>query len=185
VTPTPENVALVVRAAQLGVDPSRQGWRVELLERLKEVAEDAGHPLTPWFALRWARDHSLPQPDWVLDYFYERGRHVNSVVSSPTPGVSEAEAVGRVLGFCSEGRGKPAPGAEALRQSEHWLYAYELEVERQAAEERGEAFKLEAGIAAVVARNNTSASTVRRASDVYGATVIAQVKLLREVFSQE
>ncbi len=180
-----ENVLLVMQALRLGIDPREAGWEALMLDRLRAVFEEDAHPTTPWYAFGLARRLGIPVPEWVMAYLDDRRTKLSDAVLYPREGESEAEAAGRALGFRAAGRGMPSPGSQALREVQAWLYVWELERERCLSEERGVPFKLAAGIAAVVARHNVSASTVRRAASVHGETVARQVAIFDEVFSQE
>lgn len=179
------NVRLVMHAGRLGLDPRVDGWRTAMLDRLRDMFEEHGDPTRPWFAFGWAREHGLPVPEWVLAYLDDRRAKIGEAIASPLKGESEAEAVGRALGFRAAGPGVPSPGSQAASESKAWRLAYELELERGFAEERNEPFKLEAGLAAVAARNHVSVSTVRRAGSLHGEAVTRQVELIRQVFCQE
>lgn len=175
---TVEELAPILRAVQNGLDPALPNWQRTLLDHLEVQFEQEGHPLTPWFALRWARDHRIRMPSWVTDYFYDRGRAIQRVINAPAPEHNEAEAVGRQLGFHALGRGQASPGAAAVRRANLWQMAFEMAIEARHAAERGEHFKKDAGREAVSVRHGCSTDKVRAAEKEFGPIVERQAAVL-------
>ncbi len=133
--------------------------------------EETGNPMTPWFALRYARNHSVPVPEWVLQYFTERAEIITDIVHvhesnkrnqqtnnrKNRKSLREAEAIGRALGFGAVGRGQKTPAATSATQAEGLIFALGVQLEIKLGANEGSA------IINTADRCGWSEATVRRA----------------------
>jgi hypothetical protein len=167
-----------MHALRVGVDPATDpDWRATVLLRLGEMFAEQLHAVTPWFALRWAYDHGLPQPEWVIRYLRDKSVEINTAVVDGG-GQSEAAAVGRVLGFGAEGRGLASAASAAADSSRDWSLAYDVALQLAGATERGERLLRKTAISLAAERGGVSSETVKRAVRQYGAAAEEQVQLL-------
>lgn len=155
-----DNVAKMLRAYQLGLDPTVPGWEAEALSRLETLFREQGNAITPWFALRWAMDNGLPVPRWVLESFYRYGGYINDIANAGSRG--EAAAVGRALGFGGEGAGSIAAAAAARKDARDWEVAVVVAIELR------QGHPMEAALQAAKDRTGVSVSTARRCHANHG-----------------
>lgn len=184
-TPTQENIAIVLQAAFRGVDPRNQGWETEYLEALGRLFEDEGNPTLPWEAWRWARNYRLPVPDWVLGYLDDCARRMRTGLMANA--LSETDAVGRALGFGST-VGRPQPGARRLQQQRAVQLAFEFATEEAIARENhpDRPVKSSACKAAIRLRHpDVSDTTIGRAVKEHSEAAERALRLVREIFLQE
>lgn len=170
-----QQMVLALRAVQLGIDPSEDHLPEKILEALQAHWDSDGHPVTPWFALRFAKDHGLQQPEWVIDYFYDRGGVINELAHQKS-GRPQGELVGLALGFGAEGRGKSSPMAQAVAQSRDWHLAFKAKLKIAVGFEQGAPLKLEAVVHEVAGEEGVSRTAVFEALAKWGARVELQLK---------
>lgn len=184
-TPTSEDIALVLQAALRGVDPRNQGWQVQYLEALEGIFEDDGNPTLPWEAWRWARHHRLPVPAWVLAYLDDCVRRMRTGLMANE--FSETEAVGRALGFGST-VGVSQPAARRVQRQRAVMLAFEFATEEALARENypGRPPKRSASVAAIRSRHpDVSETTVGRAIRDHSEAGERALRLVREMFLHE
>ena len=160
-----EKIVDTILRSVLGSDPEKT------LAEQQIGFEETGNPMTPWFALLYARNHSVPVPEWVLQYFTERAEIITDIVHvhesnkrnqqtnnrKNRKSLREAEAIGRALGFGAVGRGQKTPAATSAAQAEGFKFAFGVQIEMKLGANEGTA------IINTADRCGWSESKVRRA----------------------
>ena len=99
---------------------SFKGYDQAIVERMKAYGRSAlqeleadfardGNPVHAWGAFVIARTYENDTPEWVLNFVYDVARGILDIcgeVSQGKPAIREAERVGKVLGFGTDGRGR-------------------------------------------------------------------------------
>jgi hypothetical protein len=150
-------MADVIRALAVGVDPRLPGWQVQALDAVGQRFEETGDPMAPWSALQFARSHSIPVPEWVLDYLEGRAGQLDKIAVDGGGGKREAEAIGRALGFGAIGRGQTAAASASATATREFTLALGMAMEVRLGAGKSKAATI------VAAAMNSSASSVERA----------------------
>jgi hypothetical protein len=162
----------------LGVDPSTPGWSSKVVERLEDAFQKGAHPAIPWFALKWARDHGIEAPGWVIDYLCDRWTVMNAVLSSGK-GRPEASAIGQILGFGAAGPGLASASKEAAMRGRDFNLACWYALERA----RHPGKTTDAAAAATASQYGVTTRAVYRARELHGSAADEHVEALRKFCS--
>jgi hypothetical protein len=158
--------------------PGFEGYEFVRVERLRDYArarlielkndfEREPNPVFVWEALSIARSYGVEEPDWVLDHLADVADNICDIAEVDQAGrrLTEAELVGKALGFSQRGKGQTGRFAHAKqmqREKEIYFRVDEWLSEQRARNPKARP-KLSSAYAEIAGEFGVDASTIGRA----------------------
>lgn len=152
---------------ELGIDPHSDDWSDQAFRQF-QARHDGGDARALWSAAGFASRHSLQLPHWAVQAFAAMGGMIRAAVVDRGRHPSEAERVGRSLGFGGSGRGSASRQRHAILARTPLSTAISvIALEHKWRRERGYAKRI-AAVAAVQVRDGISRTKIWAALREFG-----------------
>lgn len=152
----------IVVASMYGLDPRAENFCDQVLQDI-QVRDSEGDALAIWDAIEFIEQERLALPAWVVGRLGQVGRKIGAGLLSKGRGNTEAERVGRALGFGTGGRGQTSRGERRSGVYRDRRCAFDIEMDRWCSQALGKHFKLEAAVLGAMSKYGLARSSVMQA----------------------